>query len=39
MNSKKLTAILSLVTLTTFLLGACAPAATPVAVDNISASH
>ena len=32
MNSKKLTVILSLVTLTTFLLGACATAATPVVV-------
>jgi hypothetical protein len=32
MNSKKLTVILSLVILTTFLLGACATAATPVAV-------
>jgi hypothetical protein len=32
MNSKKLTAILTLVTLTTFLLGACAPAAAPVTV-------
>jgi len=33
MNSKKLTAILSLVALTTFLLGACAPAAAPAAVE------
>lgn len=31
MNSKRLTVIFSLVVLTTFLLGACAPAATPVA--------
>ena len=34
MNSKKLTTILSLVTLVIFLLGACAPTATPMAVET-----